>query len=305
MRFLDYHRRMELRHLRTFHVVAEELNFSRAATKLHVAQSALSRTIADLESEMEVKLLNRNTHGVALTEAGRLFQTRVRLILEDTRDAVLEAQRRSRGETGTLRIGFIGTLSQSLLPQLLQIYRAEYPSVDLILSELGPTPQREKILSGHLDCGFIGFAVDSPDPQLETFVVAEDALVAAIPASHALAKQPAIRLIDLKDDAFYLTAQANAPVFNPWLIKLCESAGFEPRIAREADRAATVLNYVAAGFGISLFPARISALATPGVRFVPLKGRLPKYQYKLAWLRRSGNQTLLKFVQLVRQQRKS
>ena len=291
---------MELRHLRTFQVVAEELNFSRAATKLHVAQSALSRTIADLEAEMEVRLLDRNTHGVALTEAGMLFLERVRQILEDTQEAVKEAKRRSRGETGTLRIGFIGTLSQSLLPRLLQAYRAQYPFVDLILNELGPTLQREKILSSHLDCGFIGFAVDSPDPELETFVVAEDPLVAAIPANHPLAKQSTIRLIDLKDEAFYLTAQANAPVFNPWLVKLCQNAGFEPRIARETDRAATVLNYVAAGFGVSLFPSRISSLATPGVRFLTLKGRLPKYRYKLAWARRSSNQVLLNFVELVR-----
>ncbi|HSJ01825.1 MAG TPA: LysR substrate-binding domain-containing protein [Verrucomicrobium sp.] len=291
---------MELRHLRTFQVVAEELNFSRAATKLHVAQSALSRTIADLEAEMGVRLLDRNTHGVALTEAGILFLERVRQILEDTQEAVKEAKRRSRGETGTLRIGFIGTLSQSLLPRLLQAYRAQYPFVDLILNELGPTLQREKILSSHLDCGFIGFAVDSPDPELETFVVAEDPLVAAIPAHHPLAKQSTIRLIDLKDEAFYLTAQANAPVFNPWLVKLCQNAGFEPRIARETDRAATVLNYVAAGFGVSLFPSRISSLATPGVRFLTLKGRLPKYRYKLAWARRSSNQVLLNFVELVR-----
>jgi len=252
---------------------------------------------------MEVRLLDRNTHGVALTEAGELFLARVRLILEETRDAVTEAQRRFRGETGTLRIGFIGTLSQSLLPRLLQTYRTLYPSVDLILSELGPTPQRERILSGHLDCGFIGFAVDSEEPGLETVVVAEDELMAAIPSNHPLAKQPAIRLGDLKNEAFYLTAQANAPVFNPWLVKLCETAGFTPQIARETDRAATVLNYVAAGFGVSLFPSRISSLATPGVRFVPLKGRLPKYQYKLAWVPSSTNQALLKFVQLVKQHR--
>lgn len=291
---------MELRHLRTFEAVAEELNFSRAADRLHVAQSALSRTIADLESEMEVRLLDRSTHGVALTEAGALFLAKVKLILEDTRDAVAEAQRRARGETGTLRIGFIGTLSQSLLPHLLQTYRAKYPSVDLILGELGPTQQRERILSGHLDCGFIGFAVDSPEPGMEMIVAAEDDLMAAVPSNHPLAKHATVRLADLKDEAFYLTAQANAPVFNPWLMKLCEKSGFQPRIARETERAATVLNYVAAGFGVSLFPARIASLATPGVRFLPLKGRLPKYQYKLAWLRRNQSPALMKFVELVR-----
>lgn len=294
---------MELRHLRTFQVVAEELNFSRAAIKLHVAQSALSRTIADLESEMQVRLLDRNTHGVALTEAGTLFLERVRQILDDTRDAITQAQRCHRGETGTLRIGFIGTLSQTLLPELLQAYRGLFPSVDLVLHELGPLQQREGILSGRLDCGFIGLAVESPDPELESIVVAEDHLVAAIPSSHRLAIQPRIGLADLKDDAIYLTAQANAPSFNPWLIKLCEKAGFEPRIVRETDRAATVLNYVAAGFGVSIFPSRVALLATPGVRFLPLKGRLPKYQYKFAWLRRSSNPVLLEFAQLVRGRR--
>jgi DNA-binding transcriptional LysR family regulator len=291
---------MELRHLRTFQAVAEELNFSRAAKRLRVAQPALSRTIADLEAEMEVRLLDRSTHGVALTDAGALFLDRVRRILNDTKDAVAQAQRRGRGETGTLRIGFIGTLSHSLLPKLLQAYRAEYPAVDLVLSELGPTAQRERILSGHLDCGFIGFAVESIDPDLETFVVAEDALVAALPEKHALSKHDAIRLADLKDEAFYLTSQANAPVFNPWLVQLCQKAGFDPQIARETDRAATVLNYVAAGFGVSLFPSRLAVLSTPGVRFVPLKGRMPKYQYKFAWLSGNPNRALAEFARVVR-----
>lgn len=294
---------MELRHLRSFLAVAEELNFSRAGKKLRVAQPALSRTIADLEAEMEVRLLDRNTHGVALTEAGTLFLDRVRQILDDVGDAVAEAQRRSRGETGTLRIGFIGTLSQSLLPRLLQDYRALFPSVDLVLRELGPVPQREAILSGRLDCGFIGLAVESLDPELEVIVVAEDDLVAAVPSKHPLARNPTISLKDLKGEPIYLTAQANAPVFNPWLIRLCQKAGFEPLIARETDRAATVLNYVAAGFGVSIFPSRIASLATPGVRFLPLKGRMPKYQYKFAWVRRNSNRALLEFAKLVRRQR--
>jgi DNA-binding transcriptional LysR family regulator len=296
---LDYRRFMELRHLKAFQAVAEELNFSRAAQRLHVAQSALSRTIADLESGMEVRLLERNTHGVALTGAGALFLERVREILDDTRDAVLQAQRRHRGETGILRIGFIATLSQSLLPELLQAYRASYPSVELVLRELAPSQQREGILSGRLDCGFIGLALESSDPELEAFVVAEDDLVAAVPATHPLVRRPAIRLKDLERDAIYLTAQANAPAFNPWLVKLCQKAGYEPQIVQQTERAATVLNYVAAGFGVSIFPSRISSMATPGVRFLPLKG-MPKYRYKFAWLRGNSNRVLMAFAQLVR-----
>lgn len=299
MLFCDDCAPMELRHLRIFKAVAEELHFSRAAARLNVAQPALSRTMMDLESEMGVRLVDRNSRGVTLTEAGSVFLERVRRILDETEDAVNAAQRRSRGETGTLRIGFIGTLSFDLLPRLLRAYRAVYPAVDLMLRELGPTTQRSEILAGTLDCGFIGLTSETRDEDFEMVLAAEDSLVAAIPDTHRLAGKTKLKLADLKDDPFYLTARANAPAFNPWLIGLCQRAGFEPQVAFEIDRSATVLNSVAAGFGVSIFPTRIAAMATPGVRFIPLSGKLPRYQYKLAWARGNPNKRVADFARLV------
>lgn len=293
---------MELRHLRTFRAVAEELHFSRAAARLHVAQPALSRTIMDLESELGVRLLERNSRGVALTEAGSLFLERVKCILDDTQTAVSETQRRSRGETGILRIGFIGTLSFELLPRLLRVYRAAFPAVELVLRELGPTRQRAEILAGTLDCGFIGLTSQTLDPELEMTLAAEDSLVAALPDTHRLAGNGTVRLIDLRNEAFYLTARSNAPAYNPWLIGLCQNAGFEPRVSFEVDRSATVLNYIAAGFGVSVFPSRIAALATPGVVFLPLGDPLPTYHYKLAWARGNTNRRVSDFAKLVNEQ---
>jgi DNA-binding transcriptional LysR family regulator len=290
---------MELRHLKTFQAVAEELHFSRAAARLHVAQPALSRTIMDLESEMGVRLVERNSRGVSLTEAGSVFLERVRRILEDTEDAVKAAQRRSRGETGTLRIGFIGTLSLDLLPCLLRGYRSVFPSVELILRELGPTQQRQEILAGTLDCGFIGLTSKSKDTELEMVLAAEDSLMVALPDFHHLGEKAKIRLTDLRNEPIYLTSRLNAPAFNPWLIGLCQQAGFEPQITSEIDRSASVLNYVAAGFGVSIFPSRIAALATPGVKFLPITGRLPRYQYKLAWARGNPCQRLADFARLI------
>lgn len=287
--------------MRTFKAVAEELHFSRAAAKLNVAQPALSRTLMDLEAEMGVRLIDRNSRGVTLTEAGSVFLERVRRILDETEDAVNAAQRRSRGESGTLRIGFIGTLSFDLLPRLLRAYRAVYPAVDLILRELGPTQQRTEILAGTLDCGFIGLSSEMQDEGLEMVLAAEDSLVAAIPDTHRLAGKSTLRLVDLKHEPFYLTARSNAPAFNPWLVGLCQKAGFEPQIAFEIDRSATVLNYVAAGFGISIFPTRVAAMATPGVRFIPLSGSLPRYQYKLAWSRGNPNKRVTDFARLVKE----
>lgn len=293
---------MELRHLKTFRAVAEELHFSRAAAKLNVAQPALSRTLMDLESEMGVRLLERNSRGVALTEAGSVFLERVKRILDETQSAVSEAQRRSRGETGILRIGFIGTLSFELLPRLLRVYRATFPAVDLVLRELGPTQQRSEILAGTLDCGFIGLTSRNDDPDLEMVLAAEDSLVAALPDTHHLAGNAKVRLVDLKDESFYLTARSNAPAFNPWVIGLCQSAGFEPQISFEVDRAATVLNYIAAGFGASIFPSRISAMTTPGVVFLPLADSLPPYLYKLAWARGTTNRRVSDFAEMVQKQ---
>jgi DNA-binding transcriptional LysR family regulator len=293
---------MELRHLKTFRAVAEELHFSRAAAKLNVAQPALSRTMMDLESEMGVRLVDRNSRGVALTEAGSVFLERVKRILDDTQTAVSEAQRRSRGETGILRIGFIGTLSFELLPRLLRVYRAAFPAVDLILRELGPTQQRSEILAGTLDCGFIGLTSENRDTDLEMVLAAEDSLVAALPDTHRLAGNKAVRLIELRDESFYLTARSNAPAFNPWVIGLCQNAGFEPQVSFEVDRSATVLNYIAAGFGVSVFPSRIAAMATPGVVFLPLADLLPTYHYKLAWARGNTNRRISDFARMVKEQ---
>ncbi len=291
---------MELRHLKTFLTVAEELHFSRAAKRLHVAQPALSRTISDLEFEMGVQLLSRNSRGVTLTEAGEVFLKRVRRILSDTREAVGEAQARARGETGTLRIGFIGTLSHALLPNLLQIYRAQFPAVELALRELGPTQQRQEILAGNLDCGFIGLGFSQRDPELETVIAGEESLQVALPGQHRFAKRKSLRLIDLKQEKFYFTARVNAPVFNPWLIGLCRDAGFEPMIALEVERSATVLNYVAAGFGVAIFPSQIAQIATSGVQFIRLSGKLPRYQYHLAWARGNEAQPLAEFARITR-----
>lgn len=294
---------MELRHLRSFKAVAEELHFSRAAARLHVAQPALSRTIADLEAEMDVRLVDRNSRGVALTAAGELFLGRVRELLAEADSAVHAAKRRARGETGSLKIGFIGTLSLSLLPRLVRAYRQLYPDVELTLRELGPTRQRENILSGALDCGFLGLTSERFDGELDNTIAAKDVLMVAMPADHLLAGKAGVALKELRDLPIFLTARENAPVYNPWIIGLCREAGFEPNIVRETDRSATVLNYIAAGFGVSVFPAQVAHFNVPGVVFVPLRGKVPGYEYHLAWKPGSVNPALGKFIKLVEAQR--
>lgn len=294
---------MELRHLKYFVAVAEELNFSRAAIRLRVAQPALSKQIRDLERELEVKLLERSSHHVAMTAAGEAFLDRSRRILGESEEAVQAARRAHRGETGTLGIGFIGSISHAILPKILQSYRHDYPEVDLNLSELGPAEQVEAILSRSMDVGFLGMAQARKIPDLQVEVLAEEDLMAAFPSGHEMASMKEIPLKALRKERFILTSRRNAPLFNEWLVELCHKAGFAPEIIREVDRAPTVLNYIAAGEGVSVFPAEIAKSAAPGVKFVPL-ARLPKYRYCMAWRKGEEAGALQQFVETARRMAK-
>lgn len=290
---------MELRHLHVFLAAAEELHFSRAASRLHVAQPALSRTIRDLEEELGAALFERNTRKVKLTDAGEDFLQSARRILDETKTAVESARRVARGESGVLRIGFIGTLSHQTLPQLLQAYHQRFPSVELSLVEAAPQRQKRLLAQEQLDCGFIGFFPGEDAGELATAVAYREPLMAALPVNHPLADRKTLQLNDLRDEPIYLPARENAPTYNPWIISLCLQAGFEPVIVKETDHAVTVLCSVAAGFAVTVFPEQICQLATPGVRFLPFDPALPPYEYVVAWRRNDHRRHLAEFLKLV------
>jgi len=290
---------MELRHIRYFVAVAEELNFTRASIRLRVAQPALSKQIRDLEREIEVKLLERSSHHVAMTAAGEIFLDRCRKILTESDDAVAAARRAHRGETGMLAVGFIGSISHAILPKVLQAYRQKYPEVELNLSELGPAEQVEAILKRTLDIGFLGMAQARKIPELRVETLAEERLMAAVPSGHTMAGRKEIQLKAFQKERFILTSRRNAPLFNEWLIGLCRKAGFVPEIIREVDRAPTVLNYIAAGEGVSVFPLEIAKSAAPGVAFIPLI-RLPSYRYCMAWRNGETDGAVMRFVEISR-----
>ena len=283
---------MELRHLRYFVAVAEELNFRRAAARLRLAQPPLSTQVRQLEEEIGTRLLERNSHKVSLTAAGQVFLESCRRILRDTDDAACAARRAARGEVGRLAIGFVASLSQGVLPAVLRAYRQRYPQVELSLAEMDSTQQLEELGAGRLDLGFIGLGLPRETPDLELAVVAEERLVAALPQDHPLARGGragrSLPLSALAHERFYLAARQNAPVFNPWLVVLCQQAGFQPNVVQEADRPATLLAYVAAGFGVTILPAQYSRMVDSGVVFLPLARPVPSYRYCAAWRRQTG-----------------
>lgn len=291
---------MDFRQLRSFVAVAEALSFRRAAESLHLAQPALSAQIQQLEEDVGVLLLERDSHHVALTAAGREFLEHSRRMLRAAEEARQTARRASRGETGQLSIGFIAQLSYEWLPKVLSAYHRRFPGVELTLTEMSPVQQVVELLAHRLDLGICGVGLSELREELSSTVLSEEDLVAALPWRHPLARQKSLPLAALAGEGFIFSGPTYAPNLTAWFIGLCRQAGFEPRVVREADRAPSTLNYVAAGFGVSIFPAQIGRLKTPGVRFVPLEIDGVRYPLGAVWHRDNHTPALGQFLKAAR-----
>jgi DNA-binding transcriptional LysR family regulator len=290
---------MELRHLRYFVTVAEELNFRRAARRLHISQPPLTSQVRQLEEEIGARLFERDSHHVALTAAGIVFLDSCRRLLRDAEAAVESARRAARGETGCLAIGFVPSLAYGVAPSLFRYYRQKFPKVDLTLSEMDTSRQLAELVARRLDIGLIGAGLPGEHPEVDSVTIAEEPLMAALPQEHRLARRPALSLSlrALAGEKLILTLRQNRTGYNPWLLQLCHRFGYEPAIAPETDRrTTTVLNYVAAGFGIAIVPAQFSRVPTAGVVFVPLARAVPAYRYCAAWRRHESAPLVASFV---------
>ena len=289
---------MELRHLRYFVVVAEELHFRRAAERLHMSQPPLSQQIRALEQEIGAKLFERNQRKVELTAAGAAFLERAREILDAVEDAARQARRVQRGEVGRLAVGFVGSAMYSFVPELLREFRSHAPDITLRLNELGTSEQLRQLEDGRLDIGFVRVPRTRPDLTFETLV--EEPVVAALPDAHRLATHPLLRLTDLEGEPLVLLTRAGAPGLREALADAIDKLGGEERIVQEAAEMQTVVGLVAAGVGVSLVPESVRALARAGVTYRPLNGYAPKVRLAMAWRAADGSPVLAAFLEMAR-----
>ncbi|HEY5930873.1 MAG TPA: LysR family transcriptional regulator [Burkholderiales bacterium] len=292
---------MQLRHLRYFVTLAEELHFGRAAEKLHISQPPLSMQIRALEDELGVMLFNRTQRHVALTQAGHALLGEARQILARVEQAVLITRRAGRGEIGELAVGFISVADYNVLPVVLREFRRKYPLVNLTLRESTTDAQVRDLVAGRLDVGFLLPPV--AEPALESVAILREPLIVALPEKHPLAMKPGkLALEKLKDAPFILFPRPNAPGLYDDVVSCCKAAGFSPRVEQEAIQMQTIISLVSAELGVALIPASLTNLRRTGVVYKALRQQSPLTEIHLAWRRGDELPALRVFVDLAVQQ---
>jgi len=290
---------MELRHLRYFVAVAEELHFTRAALRLNIAQPPLSQQIRALEEELGVQLFARTRRSVALTDAGQALLPRARELLATTQALPEELQRVARGEIGQLRIGFSSTLPLTkVLRDVVADHRHTHPDVALHLREMHTQLQFEGLRRGELDVGLVRYNEHAPE-GIRLVLLRRDPLRLVVPAAHRFARRRSVAIAECRDEAFIGFPGSAGTGTGPLLNRLCAQAGFEPRIAQEAREATTQIGLVAAGLGIAVLPAPLEAVRIEGVRYVALEGEEAMLVMSAATRADESSERVLGFVRRV------
>ena len=259
---------MELRHLRSFVVVAEEGNITRAAQRLHISQPPLTRQIQQLEAELDTALFERTSRGVELTDAGRVLLEDARQVLRDVEHAEGRARRAGEGHAGTLEIGLFGTAIFGAIPMLLRAHRERFPEVSFKLHNMVKEEQIEALKQDRISLAFNRLM--RPVPGLVSEVLLSEPLLVALPAEHPLAARPAVHLADLDGVPMVLFPTGYRPSFIDRVQDVCARVGFTPTVQAEVADVVHGIAMIATSGAACLVPFSATNLHVPGVRYVPL-----------------------------------
>ena len=296
---------MELRHLRYFVAVAEQLSFRGAAEKLHVAQPSLGRQVRDLEEELGETLFDRDRKHVALTDAGRVFFDHARRVLAAADEAIEAVRDVGRGARGMLRIGNVGLLSSSFLPRNLSAFREVYPEVEIEVLEVSHRDQSAALLSGAIQIGLQPLNPAWPiDPRLSSRVVVTSEVYVILPKRHAHAGDRSIALPDLAEETFLDYQPRRGSTYGQFVAALCrEYGGFTQRLRRSpVDNPTTLFAMVAAGEGIAILPkiATIDGSRRGGWIAKPMRAPKPKLDLAVVWKTDTRSLVVQNYVAMLR-----
>jgi DNA-binding transcriptional LysR family regulator len=254
---------VELRHLRYFVAVAEQLSFTKAAGKLHLAQPSLTRQIRDLEEEIGVRLFNRTKQRVDLTEGGRSFLPDAKRVLARSAEIVESVQRFSRRGISTLNIGYVANLFYDVLSATLPLFRNTFPAVSINLFDMTCGNQFRALEEGKIDLGFVGLSEPIEERGFKFLPIQSYKTVVALAKQNRLAKKTTINLKDLEPMFFISLSETSYPFYSRWLTRTCRRAGFSPKILQDTEIEQTILQSIEANLGVALLPEQVKKLPVP------------------------------------------
>lgn len=288
---------MEIRHIKYFLAVADTLHFRRAAERLHISQPGLSRQIRQLEEELGYPLLERNTKQVSLTRAGRFLQQEWHHWLEELERIQGQAHLLQQGLEGEVKIGFVGSAMQNVIPEVLVDMRHSHPGIRFSLEEMSNAKQIEELQAGRLDVGFL--RVKRVPPPLDIRPVLEDSFSLVLAVDHPLQDQDFPGMQALADEDFILFDSNYSPDYYDQVFSICEDAGFSPKITHKSVHASTIFRLVANGFGVSIVPSSLQEGFDLGVKFVELTRIPQRAVLYMSWSGENGNACLPFFLDSV------
>jgi DNA-binding transcriptional LysR family regulator len=279
---------MELRQIRSFLSIAETLHFGRTADLIHLSQPALSLQIRALEEEVGVKLLERDRRKTTLTAAGAAFRDDATAALLRIEQAVRSARMAAAGKLGLLRIGFISTAGNEMVPDIVRGFRESNPKVEFSLRNILTTEQIQMLDAGSIDVGFLRLPIGE-HPELEVVAIHREPFVVVLPRSHKLAKRRKVRLRELSGEDFVMYERAYAPGFHDLLFGMLRNAGVVPNITQTAGQMPTLISLVDAGMGVSILPASTVTHSAASVVACEIADLVPMSEIGIAIHR--GNRT--------------
>ncbi len=272
---------MELRQLKLFDVLAQEMHFGRAARRLFISQPALSASLRRLEDEFGVRLFERDTRVVRITPVGDLLLRYAREVLNQVERTQGVSQALAQGKMGRIEIGFSGLLFSPGLDEVILRFRRDHPEIDIHLHEVTSQKQIEWLEAGRLDGGLV--SLPQPPADMEHIPLLADRFVACLPVGHRLAGRKAIRATELRDEPFVFLTRERAPMTYDQLMGFCAQAGFHPKVVCAPDHVLSAARLVAQGLGVALLPHSLADAAVAGLVFVPVQSPPPDRYWYFVW----------------------
>ncbi|SMC35011.1 LysR family transcriptional regulator [Cellulophaga tyrosinoxydans] len=288
---------LELRHFHYFLAVADELHYRKAAEKLFISQPGLSRQIKQMEEILETPLFIRNKKKVALTPAGAFLKSEVEFIINHLEVTKKQLKLVADGDFGEIRIGFLGSAMQTVVPNLLLKLRDKYPQIKTSLDELSNNAQVNAILKDKLDIGFVRLARVPEELGIKT--VFKDTFSLVLPKDHTITNDNFENISQLAGEDFILFSQDYSPLYFDTVMSICEDAGFTPKVSHKSVHAQTIFKLVENKLGIAIVPTSLQYGFKMGVKFIKLQNIKQRAELSVIWKKDNRNPTIKHCLNLV------